>query len=88
MGWSITVGQAAHQRVEPGVAQAHVPQLVADHKGHFLGVPYDWRRPTLARTRQRVWNPGEERILVPRSFGWGYDVNFGAIWRLLRARRG
>jgi Family of unknown function (DUF5808) len=54
--------------------------------GTFLGVPYDWRRPTLARTRQRLWNPDEPRLLVPKVFGWGYDVNFGAIARLFRTR--
>jgi hypothetical protein len=51
--------------------------------GKFLGVPYDWNRPTKARFKQRMWNADEPRVLTPRSFGWGYDVNF---YRLLHKR--
>lgn len=51
--------------------------------GKFLGVPYDWRRPTRMRFKQRVWNPDDRRVLTPRWFGWGYDINLG---RLLRRR--
>jgi uncharacterized membrane protein len=51
--------------------------------GTFLGVPYDWRRPTLARAKQRWWNPDDPRLLTPKTFGWGYDVNLA---RLLRRR--
>jgi hypothetical protein len=44
--------------------------------GTFLGAPYDWRRPTKRRYKQRLWNPDESRVLTPRVFGWGYDINF------------
>ena len=44
--------------------------------GTFLGIPYDWRKPTKARFRERLWNPDDPRILTPRAWGWGYDVNF------------
>ncbi len=47
--------------------------------GTFLGVPYDWRRPTLERTKQRWWNPDEPRLFVPRVFGWGYDMNLARL---------
>ena len=53
--------------------------------GTFLGVPYDWRRPTLARIKSRWWNPDDSRLLTPRSFGWGYDVNLARL--LGRGRR-
>lgn len=43
--------------------------------GTFLGVPYDWRRPTVARLKSRWWNPDDPRLLTPRWFGWGYDIN-------------
>jgi hypothetical protein len=43
--------------------------------GKFLGVPYDWRRPTLARVKQRFWNPNDRRIFTPKSYGWGWDLN-------------
>lgn len=51
--------------------------------GKWLGVPYDWRRPTKARYKQRLWNADEPRIITPRAFGWGYDINF---YRLFHRR--
>ena len=51
--------------------------------GTFLGVPYDWRRPTVARVKSRWWNPKDRRLFTPKSFGWGYDINLA---RLLRRR--
>jgi hypothetical protein len=50
--------------------------------GTFLGVPYDWRRPTVARYKERMWNPEEPRLIVPRAFGWGYDVNLARLLRV------
>lgn len=44
--------------------------------GTFWGVPYDWRRPTKARFKQRMWNADDPRVMTPRAYGWGYDVNF------------
>jgi hypothetical protein len=44
--------------------------------GTWLGIPYDWRRPTKERFKSRWWNPDDPRILTPRAFGWGYDLNF------------
>jgi hypothetical protein len=55
--------------------------------GTFLGMPYDWRRPTRARVRFRVWNRGNRRVLVPKAYGWGYDVNFAEVSRRLRLHR-
>jgi hypothetical protein len=52
--------------------------------GRFLGIPYDWRRPTKARYHERMWNPDEPRLFTPRAWGWGYDLNFH---RLLHPRR-
>jgi hypothetical protein len=49
--------------------------------GRFLGLPYDWRRPTRQRLRQRIWNPDEPRVLVPKAYGWGYAINFAALLR-------
>jgi hypothetical protein len=54
--------------------------------GTWLGVPYDWRRPTWARVRARWWNPKDRRLFTPRSFGWGYDLNVAALLRRLRLR--
>ena len=49
--------------------------------GTFLRIPYDWRRPTLARLRQRWWNPSEPRVFTPKAFGWGYDINLARLVR-------
>jgi hypothetical protein len=63
---------------------------VPDPQGRAAGLPYDWRRPTASRVRARAWNPDDPRVFTPKSFGWGYGVNF--YWlvhpvRLIRARR-
>jgi hypothetical protein len=47
--------------------------------GTLRGIPYDWRRPTIERTRFRLWNPAESRLLVPRVFGMGWDINFARL---------
>ena len=57
--------------------------------GTFLGLPYDWRRPTRARLKASAWNPHDPRILTPKAFGWGLSINFWALCcRLGLARRG
>lgn len=44
--------------------------------GQILGlVPYDFRAPSLARLRERLWNPQAERFVVPTFFGVGWTVN-------------
>jgi hypothetical protein len=53
-------------------------------KGTFLGVAYDWRAPTLARVRERVWNPADRRIFTPKELGWGWTINLGRVWELIR----
>jgi Family of unknown function (DUF5808) len=49
--------------------------------GKFLGIPYDWRRPTAQRIKQRWWNPRDRRLFTPKSFGWGYDINLARLFR-------
>lgn len=46
----------------------------ADIQGRLLGIPYDWRRPTWAKLKARVWNPGGP-LLSPKVFGWGWTIN-------------
>jgi hypothetical protein len=55
--------------------------------GRFLGLPYDWRAPTWERVRLRVWNPADRRLLTPKTFGWGYDLNLYELARRLRLVR-
>ncbi len=47
-------------------------------------VPYDFRLPTTARVRDRLWNPDDPRILTEHVFGVGWAVNFHALLRKLR----
>jgi hypothetical protein len=54
--------------------------------GRIFGVPYDFRPPSLRRVRDAWWAPADHRLLVPRSFGLGWDLNLGRIWHLLRTR--
>jgi hypothetical protein len=50
-------------------------------------MPYDFRRPTVERFRRTTWNPKDRRVFVGKAYGWGYDVNFAALWRRLARRR-
>jgi Family of unknown function (DUF5808) len=47
--------------------------------GKFLGIPYDLRFPTPARIKERMWNPDDPRVIVPRVFGAGWTVNFATL---------
>jgi hypothetical protein len=57
--------------------------MKSNRTGNFLGVPYDWRRPTVARVKSRWWNRKDRRLFTPKSYGWGYDVNFYEVARRL-----
>lgn len=57
-------------------------------KGTFLGIPYDWTTPTVARVRRELWNPEDPHVLVPKAFGWGYGINFAAVVRRVRRDSG
>ena len=43
--------------------------------GEILGVPYDFRPPSLSRLMAAWWNPDDPRLLTPRDFGVGWAVN-------------
>lgn len=47
--------------------------------GTFAGIPYDWRVPTADRLRRNLWDPTSDALFVPRAFGAGWDLNFGAV---------
>jgi hypothetical protein len=53
--------------------------------GKFLGLPYDWRRPTKRRLKSNAWD-GDGKVFTPKTVGWGYGVNFRAVWRRLTGR--
>jgi len=47
--------------------------------GKVFGIPYEVRVPTGERVASRWWNPRDSRLFVPRVFGLGWDLNFGAV---------
>lgn len=48
--------------------------------GKIAGIiPYDFRLPTVARIRDRLWNPNDPRILTERVFGIGWTINFHSL---------
>jgi len=49
--------------------------------GRFLGVPYDFTRPTLDKVRDRLWNEKESAIVTPPVFGAGWSVNLLEVVR-------
>ena len=55
-----------------------------ERTGRFLGIPYDWRRPTRERYRSRAWNPDDPRLFTPKAVGWGYGINFHRLFHPFR----
>jgi len=49
--------------------------------GDVLGIPYDFRLRSLRQFRERWWNKDDERIIVPKAFGLGYDINLYQLRR-------
>ena len=49
--------------LDPGSVEtmARTPQ------GRFLGLPYNWKRPTWAELHRAYWNPDERRVLLPED---------------------
>jgi len=60
--------------------------MTREPQGRFLGIPYNWKRPTREDVRKGVWNPDDRRILTPKKYGWGYGINLAALARRLTRR--
>jgi Family of unknown function (DUF5808) len=62
------------------VTEVRKPAAERTWHGRVAGrIPYDLRRPTLARVRDRLWNPADHRVLVPTVFGVGWTINLGRV---------
>jgi len=61
-----------------GRGDADVAESIPLH-GRVMGMPYELRVPTTGRIANRMWNPLDTRVFVPRVFGLGWDINFGAL---------
>jgi hypothetical protein len=69
------VAYAAHVIEALGDAAPEGPQP----QGRLLGMPYDFRGASTERVGERLWNPADPRIFMPRLFGMGWTINFGAL---------
>jgi hypothetical protein len=74
--------------LEPGCKQdtdsAREYNLGMPKTGRFLGIPYDWRRPSVERLKERWWNREDARVFVPKVFGWGWAINLYELLRRLK----
>jgi len=75
----VLAAQCADLGLESSDKQEVAPRKPSPFAGSVLGLPYDLRPPTPERIASRWWDPLNPRILVPRVFGVGWDVNFGAV---------
>ncbi len=76
VGLALLVVAAARELAKPSATRTW--------HGTLGPVPYDLRRPTLARLRERVWNHDDPRLITPRVFGVGWTLNLA---RLVGGRR-
>lgn len=43
--------------------------------GTVMGIPYDFRLPTIERLRTAFWNKDTSNLLMPHAFGMGWTIN-------------
>lgn len=66
------------------VRELRLPPEQRRWHGRLAGVvPYDLRRPTLARLRERMWAP-DGGLVSPQVFGVGWTLNVGRLLVLVR----
>ena len=70
------------------VKELRTPAEERQWHGSLGFVPYDLRIPTVARFKERMWNPDNEHVISPRVFGVGWTVNVGRLVELARHRDG
>lgn len=61
------------------------PEAERTWHGRLGPVPYDFRRPSLARVRAAFWAP-DGPLFTPRPAGIGWTLNVGRIVRAFRER--
>jgi Family of unknown function (DUF5808) len=64
------------------IQELRTPAADRTWHGSIIGVPYDFRRPTLQRFKERVWNPNDNRIFTPHVFGVGWTLNLYRLTHL------
>ena len=69
------------------VKELRRPAEEREWHGQVAGfVPYDFRVPTMARFKQRMWDPEGAHVISPRVFGVGWTLNAGRAVRLVRQK--
>jgi hypothetical protein len=68
------------------IKELSLPRQDRTWHGRLLGVPYDFRLPTMAKVRERLWSPANPNLLVPHAFGMGWTLNLGRLRTLLVSR--
>ncbi len=56
-------------------------------QGHIVGLPYDLRPPSPQRIAANWWKPDDDRLLLPRVFGVGWDVKLHQLYVLVKRNR-
>ncbi|WP_315093585.1 DUF5808 domain-containing protein [uncultured Cellulomonas sp.] len=69
------------------VKELRTPEDERTWNGKVVGfVPYDFRLPTFARFKERMWDPKGDHLISPRVFGVGWTLNAGRVVELARQR--
>ncbi|HET9656460.1 MAG TPA: DUF5808 domain-containing protein [Kineosporiaceae bacterium] len=68
------------------VKELRTPAPERTWNGTLGFVPYDLRRPTAQRFRDRMWAPEDGHLFTPQPFGVGWTLNLGRLVALLRQR--
>jgi hypothetical protein len=56
--------------------------------GRLAGVvPYDFRKPSIEKIKERAWNPGDPSLLTDRWFGVGWSINWAQVASKAKALR-
>ena len=69
----------------PVVLELRKPSQERTWHGTIGGIPYDFRRPTLARLRSAWWDPSSNQVFTARDFGIGWAINLPAFFDRVRA---
>ncbi|RHA38158.1 DUF5808 domain-containing protein [Cellulomonas rhizosphaerae] len=71
------------------VKEVRTPAEEREWHGVVVGfVPYDFRIPTIARLKKRMWDPESSHVINPRVFGVGWTVNLGKVVSVARQQIG
>jgi len=59
-----------------------LPKKPKDEQNTFLGMPMNWSYEG-QHPLKKMWNPDDDRLFPPKSFGIGWTINLHAVGRRL-----